>query len=99
MIPAGADGNGFKAGGYGVPPTGAPATPPSHTREVLRVVGRTGAAGFYQNHAPGIGPLCQQHVFNNRSVNYNMLGLDGPVGILRNNIAFMGSRRFRTGPV
>jgi len=87
---AGADGNGFKAGGYGVPPTGAPATPPSHTVRFC-VSFQNRSAGFYQNHHPVSDHFYNNTSFNNRSANYNMLGLDGPVGILRNNIAFNGT--------
>jgi Right handed beta helix region len=85
-----ADGNGFKAGGYGVPATGAPANPPSHTvRFCLSFQNK--AAGFYQNHHPVADHFYNNTSFNNRSSNYNLLGLDANVGILKNNLAYKGT--------
>jgi len=85
-----ADGNGFKGGGYGVPPTGEPANPPSHTiRFCLSFQNK--AAGFYQNHHPVSDHFYNNTSFNNRSANFNLLGLNGNVGILRNNLAYKGT--------
>jgi MYXO-CTERM domain-containing protein len=85
-----ADGNGFKGGGYGVPPTGAPANPPSHTIRFC-VAWQNKAAGFYQNHHPVADHFYNNTSFNNRSSNFNLLGLNGNVGILRNNLAYKGT--------
>jgi len=85
-----ADGNGFKGGGYGVPPTGEPANPPSHTIQ-LCVAFQNKAAGFYQNHHPVSDHFYNNTSYGNRSANYNLLGLDGNVGILRNNLAYLGT--------
>lgn len=87
---AGADGNGFKAGGYGVPPTGEPPMPPSHTvRFCLSFQNRS--AGFYQNHHPVSDHFYNNTSFGNRGANFNMLGLNGNVGILRNNLSYGGT--------
>ena len=87
---SGGDGNGFKAGGYGVPATNVPATPPSHT--VRLCVGfRNRAAGFYQNHHPVSDHFYNNTAYSNASSNFNLLGLNGNVGILRNNVAFGGT--------
>lgn len=86
---AAGNGNGFKGGGYGEPPKGAPATPPSHVvRQCLSVANK--AAGFYANHEP-VG----DHWYNNTSYDnhpgFNLLGDPANVGILRNNLAFNGT--------
>jgi hypothetical protein len=87
---SGGDGNGFKAGGYGVPATNVPATPPSHT--VRRCVAfRNRAAGFYQNHHPVADHFYNDTSYSNASSDFNLLGLNGNVGILRNNVAFGGT--------
>lgn len=87
---SGGDGNGFKAGGYGIPATNVPTNPPSHT--VRRCVAfRNRAAGFYQNHHPVSDHFYDNTSYSNASSDFNLLGLNGNVGILRNNIAFGGT--------
>jgi hypothetical protein len=87
---SGGDGNGFKAGGYGIPATNVPASPPSHT--VRRCVAfRNRAAGFYQNHHPVADHFYNDTSYSNASSDFNLLGLNGNVGILRNDIAFGGT--------
>jgi MYXO-CTERM domain-containing protein len=83
------DGNGFKGGGYGLPATDVPDPVPAHAiRFCLGFLNRS--AGFYANHHP-----VAQHWENNTSfkngTDFNMLGLNGNVGILRNNLAYMGA--------
>ena len=92
---AAGNGNGFKAGGFGLPPTGYPATIPRHTaRNCLSFYNRV--AGFYQNHHP-----VSNYYYNNtgykNGVNFNMLGYDlnagadAGMGIYRNNVAYAGT--------
>ncbi len=93
-LPAG-NGNGFKGGGYGIPPTGVPAVPPQHVIR-LNAAFYNKAAGFYANHSP-----ISQYFYNNTSYknapDFNLLGEanDGgtsiSVGILRNNLAYGGT--------
>jgi MYXO-CTERM domain-containing protein len=92
---AAGNGNGFKGGGYGIPPTGVPAVPPQHIIR-LNAAFFNKAAGFYANHSP-----VSQYFYNNTSYknapDFNMLGEadDGgtsiSVGILRNNLAYGGT--------
>jgi hypothetical protein len=91
---SGGDGNGFKGGGYGSPPTNVPATPPQHTiRECVSF--RNRASGFYANHHPVANFWYNDTAYDNKSANFNMLGLDGStainVGVLRNCLAFTGT--------
>ena len=89
------NGNGFKGGGYGMPPSGVPSPTPQH---ILRfnVSFYNKAAGFYANHSPNNAYFYNNTGFHN-SPDFNMLGVasDGStsisVGILRNNLAFAGS--------
>ncbi len=87
-VPAG-NGNGFKGGGYGEPPTNVPASPPHHIiRNNLSVFNKD--AGFYANHEP-----VADYWYNNTAYGdhpgFNLLGDPANVGILRNNIAFSGT--------
>jgi MYXO-CTERM domain-containing protein len=87
-VPAG-NGNGFKGGGYGEPPTNVPANPPHHIiRNNLSVANKD--AGFYANHEP-----VADYWYNNTSYDnhpdFNLLGDPANVGILRNNIALSGT--------
>jgi hypothetical protein len=95
MTPAPAgNGNGFKGGGFGVPETKVPASPPSHViRNCLSFLNK--AAGFYANHEP-----VADHFYNNTAYanhpDFDLLGMlpDGTVqnlGILRNNLAYGGT--------
>jgi hypothetical protein len=87
-IPAG-NGNGFKGGGYGEPPTNVPANPPSHiVRQCLSVANK--AAGFYANHEP-VGDQWYSNTSYGNHPNFNLLGDPANVGILRNNLAFSGT--------
>jgi hypothetical protein len=104
---ASCNGNGFKAGGYNIPPTTVPASPPSHVlHNCLAFL--NSAAGFYANHEP-VG----DHFYNDTSYmngdDFNLLGIDyvsatnypaQNLGILRNNIAFGGTLLTNaTGPM
>jgi hypothetical protein len=87
-VPAG-NGNGFKGGGYGEPPTNVPANPPSHIiRNDLSVLNKD--SGFYANHEP-----VADHWYNNTAYgnhpDFNLLGDPANVGLLRNNIALGGT--------
>jgi MYXO-CTERM domain-containing protein len=106
---ANCNGNGFKGGGYNIPPTDVPANPPSHILQNCLAFMNT-AAGFYANHEP-VG----DHFYNDTSydngADFNLLGIDyisamdggypaQNVGYLRNNIAFMGTLlENATGPM
>ncbi|HEY2407757.1 MAG TPA: right-handed parallel beta-helix repeat-containing protein, partial [Polyangiaceae bacterium] len=87
--PSAGNGNGFKGGGYGEPPTNVPANPPSHVIQHCLSVGNK-AAGFYANHEPAA-----DHWYNNTSYGnnpgFNLLGDPANVGILRNNLALSGT--------
>jgi hypothetical protein len=91
---SGGDGNGFKGGGYGSPPTNVPTTPPQHTIRNC-VSFRNRASGFYANHHPVANFWYNDTAYDNKSANFNMLGLDGStainVGVLRNCLAFTGT--------
>jgi hypothetical protein len=88
------DGNGFKAGGYGSPATDVPAAPPEHVIRFCVAFGNK-AAGFYANHHPVANSWFDNTGFDNRSANFNLLGLSGGndvnVGFLRNNLALGGT--------
>jgi hypothetical protein len=95
---ASGNGNGFKAGGYGLPPTNVPANPPKHiVRNCIAFLNR--ASGFYANHHPVPCYWYNNTGYNNKSANFNMQGVDISttsypamnVGILKNNIAFTGT--------
>ncbi|HEV8550926.1 MAG TPA: right-handed parallel beta-helix repeat-containing protein [Polyangiaceae bacterium] len=91
---SGGDGNGFKGGGYGKPPTNVPASPPKHVIQNCVAI-RNRSSGFYANHHPVPNAWYNDTAFDNKSANFNMLGLDGDtdinVGVLRNNLAFTGT--------
>ncbi len=88
------NGNGFKAGGYGLDPAKFPNNVPTHVvRNCLAVANK--AAGFYANHHPG-SPLFYNNTAYGNHPNYNMLGItnsggDVTVGEYRNNIALSGT--------
>jgi len=87
-VPAG-NGNGFKGGGYGEPPTNVPASPPHHiVRNDLSVMNKE--AGFYANHEPVADYWYNNTAYGNHP-NFNLLGDPANVGILRNNLAFNGT--------
>jgi hypothetical protein len=101
MKPRG-DGNGFKAGGYGVDPgTRFPDPVPRH-RVVQCVAVRNRAAGFYANHHPGGIDWIHNSAYRN-SVNYNFLGrsLDATTDVpgfghvIMNNLSFGSTREVR----
>ncbi|HTA88897.1 MAG TPA: right-handed parallel beta-helix repeat-containing protein, partial [Polyangiaceae bacterium] len=86
---AAGNGNGFKGGGYGEPPTNVPANPPSHViRNDLSILNK--ASGYYANHEP-----VADHWYNNTAYgnhpDFNLLGDPANVGILRNNLAVGGT--------
>lgn len=83
------DGNGFKAGGYGVPATNVPASPPTHTVRFCLAFSNK-ASGFYANHHPVADTFYNNTAYDNGN-DFNMLGLNGNVGILRNNLAYKGN--------
>jgi hypothetical protein len=98
------NGNGFKGGGYGLPPTNVPAKPPQHIiRCCVAFLNRS--SGFYQNHHPAACYWYNNTGFNNKSANFNMqsIELSGTdytsvgKGILRNNISFTGNMGYMTG--
>ena len=85
-----ANGNGFKAGGYG---TGTvPDAPPRHTVRFCLAF-RNRAAGFYANHHPIGGDWLDNTGYRNAR-DFDMLLLE-PGGVanhlLRNNLAYAGS--------
>ncbi len=67
------DGNGFKAGGYGVEPNTRYPDPVPRHRVIGCIAVRNRAAGFYANHHPGGIDWIDNRAFRN-SVNYNFLG-------------------------
>jgi parallel beta-helix repeat protein len=81
------NGAGFKAGGYGSPPS-VPATgAATHTVQQCVAFGNR-SQGFYANHHPGKINFFNNTSFNN-SVNYHMLADSGYPSshVIRNNIA------------
>ena len=91
---ASGNGNGFKVGGYGLPPTNVPAKVPQH-RVHFCLAFDNRAAGFYENHHLASNFFYNNTSFNNKAANFNLLGYkgsgDASLGILRNNIAFVGT--------
>lgn len=94
-----ADGNGFKAGGYGsLPATRLPQPIPRHVVRFCLAAGNKNS-GFYANHHPGGCDWLQNTAFRN-STNFNMLGrladnmtdVDGAGHVLRNNVSYRGRR-------
>ncbi len=92
-----ADGNGFKAGGYGSTPVERLPSPiPRHTVRFCLAV-RNKASGFYSNHHPGGSDWFNNTGYRNSS-NFNMLcrladnhtDVDGYGHKLRNNLAYKG---------
>lgn len=101
MKPRG-DGNGFKAGGYGIDPsTRFPDPVPRHRVEHCVAV-RNRAAGFYANHHPGGIDWIHNSAYRN-TVNYNFLGrkpdasadIDGFGHVILNNLSFGTTREVR----
>lgn len=92
---AAGNGNGFKGGGYDMPPNSVPAVIPQH---ILRfnVSFLNKAAGFYANHSPNSAYFYNNTAYSNNP-DFNMLGVGSDntssisVGILRNNLAFGGA--------
>jgi hypothetical protein len=89
---ASGNGNGFKGGGYGLPPASVPSPIPQHLlRFNLSLFNKS--SGFYANHSPN-SPIFQNNTAFKNGANFNMTGVgsDGStttsVGVLRNNIAF-----------
>jgi len=95
------NGNGFKGGGYGMPPSGEPSPIPQH---VVRfdVAFFNKAAGFYANHSPN-SPVFYNNTGYKNSPDFDLLGVasDGStsisVGILRNNLAYGGTLTSNAG--
>jgi hypothetical protein len=94
-----ADGNGFKAGGYGsAPAESVPAVLPRHVVRYCIAVGNKNS-GFYANHHPGGSDWLNNTAYRN-GANFNMLGrlrdnrTDAPgVGHkLVNNLSYGGRR-------
>lgn len=92
-----ADGNGFKAGGYGSAPADRLPRPiPRHRVRSCVAVGNK-AAGFYANHHPGGGDWFNNTAYRN-GTDFNMLcrladnrtDVDGFGHALRNNVAYKG---------
>ncbi|HEY2405039.1 MAG TPA: right-handed parallel beta-helix repeat-containing protein [Polyangiaceae bacterium] len=91
---ANGNGNGFEGGGYGVPPVGVPATPPQHTVQFC-VAFLNRVNGFYADHHPVADRWYNNTSYANTGAAFDMLGIDmlgNPIdlGILRNNLAFLG---------
>ncbi|GAA4425980.1 right-handed parallel beta-helix repeat-containing protein [Bremerella cremea] len=94
-----ADGNGFKAGGYGtLPAHRLPREIPVHVVQNCMAV-RNKASGFYANHHPG-GSVWVNNTAYRNGTNFNMLcrlanntdDVDGYGHVLKNNLSY-GSRR------
>ena len=94
-----ADGNGFKAGGYGsAPASNVPRPVPRHIVRGCLAVGNK-SSGFYANHHPGGGDWIDNRAYRN-GANYNMLGrladnrtdIDGTGHKLMNNFSYGGRR-------
>jgi hypothetical protein len=90
-----ADGNGFKAGGWGATPADRVPNPvPRHVVRFCVSVGNK-ASGFYANHQLGGGDWLNNTAFRN-GTNFNMLcrladnktDVDGYGHLLRNNLAY-----------
>jgi hypothetical protein len=97
MTPAASgNGNGFKVGGWGMPPTKYPAVIPQHVvHNCMAFLCK--AAGFYQNHQLAPSYFYNNTSYNNRGGDFNMLGYDlttgagTGMGIYRNNVAYLGT--------
>lgn len=95
-----ADGNGFKAGGYGSTPVDR--LPNPVPRHVVRgcLAARNRSSGFYANHHIGGGDWFNNSAFRN-GIDFNMLcrlpdnrtDVDGYGHVLRNNLAYRGGTR------
>ncbi len=93
-LAVGADGNGFKAGGYGRNGSALPALIPRHVVRFSLAV-RNRASGFYANHHPGGLDFIHNTAFRN-ATNYNLLNVladnltnvPGYDHFLRNNLGF-----------
>ncbi|WP_254512317.1 right-handed parallel beta-helix repeat-containing protein [Anatilimnocola floriformis] len=94
-----ADGNGFKAGGYGSTPAERVPNPlPRHVVRFCIAVGNKNS-GFYANHHLGGCDWLNNSAFRN-GANFNMLGrladnrtdIDGVGHVLRNNLSYGGRR-------
>lgn len=94
-----ADGNGFKAGGYGSTPVERmPKVIPRHTVRGCVAVGNKNS-GFYANHHPGGGDWFNNTAYRN-GANFNMLGrladnktdVDGYGHMFRNNLSYKSRR-------
>jgi hypothetical protein len=90
------NGNGFKIGGWGMPPAKYPDPIPQHTiRRCLAFMNK--AAGIYQNHQPIANFYYNNTSYANHGAAFNMLGYDlakaadAGMGIYRNNVAFQGT--------
>jgi hypothetical protein len=93
------DGNGFKAGGYGIRNSNVPNPIPRNTvRNCIAV--RNKVSGFYANHHPGGGDWYNNSAYANGRANYNFLchkpdpdktkrGVDIPGAghVIRNNLS------------
>ena len=86
------NGNGFKVGGWGNPPSGYPDPIPRHTvRFCMAFLNKE--AGFYQNHQPISNYYYNNTAFGNKAEGFNMLGYDlnrradAGMGIYRNNVS------------
>ncbi|SHO54734.1 right-handed parallel beta-helix repeat-containing protein [Vibrio quintilis] len=94
-----ADGNGFKAGGYGRNGSAIPSVIPTHTIRFNLSVGNR-AAGFYANHQIGGQKWLNNTAIGNHSANYNMLStksdnltdVPGYGHYMRNNLGFKGHK-------
>ena len=94
------DGNGFKAGGYGKPPSRVPNPIPRNTVQFCLAVGNK-AAGYYANHHTGGADWLNNTAFGNAN-NYNMLEISlsnnadipGPNAFMRNNLGYKSGREF-----
>ena len=94
-----ADGNGFKAGGYGTLAAERLPNPiPRHVVKFCLAFGNKNS-GFYANHHPGGCDWLNNSAFRN-GANFNMLGrlgdnrtdIDGVGHVLRNNLSYGGRR-------
>ena len=85
---AAGNGAGFKAGGYGSPPSTPSTGAATHTVQQCVSFGNR-AQGFYANHHPGRINFYNNTAYNNPA-NFNMLADSGYPSdhVIRNNIAF-----------
>jgi hypothetical protein len=91
------NGNGFKAGGFGMPPNyGSYPSPIVHhvLRNCVSLLNK--AAGFYQNHQPTSDTFYNNSSYDNGS-DFDMLGYDiaagagAGYGYYRNNVAYLSN--------